>query len=220
MWDAEPRGELKLSIEALARIIGAGVAESRVLIDELDSVRICGYSQEPNGIITLTSRRMVREDKERELNRLRQQRFYDNGKKRKPNANLTSPSSSSSSISSSKQRQIATQSSARQNSNGANSDAWNSDETSTALLQFLKTQKFVEFDLEETKLLDHDWWEATAEACAGVEIETLSAEFARMGAWLAENPKRRPTPKGTRRFVRTWLERAHEHERRFDAKKG
>lgn len=220
MWDAERRGELSLPIGSLARIIGVESGDAEKLIAELGITRVANVLTDSNGLITVQSRRMMREEKDRESNRLRAERHYKNKNLRNSNENLTVYSSSSSSISSSKQEQIATQSSARQNSNGANSDAWKSDETSVALLEFLKNQKFVDFDLEGSKLLDHGWWEATAEACAGVEIETLSAEFARMGAWLSENPSRRPTPKGTRRFVRTWLERAHERERRFNAQKG
>ncbi len=97
MWDAAPRGKLKLSMDAYARLLGTSDQQARALIAELTSVRICENLTEPNGDITLSSRRMVREDKERELNRLRAKKFYDANNKRRPNGNLTFPSSSSSS---------------------------------------------------------------------------------------------------------------------------
>jgi len=58
---------------------------------------------EPNGNITVISRRMRRDEKDRENNRLRQQRFY---KKGKPNGSLTATSQDSSSSSSNTKKYI------------------------------------------------------------------------------------------------------------------
>lgn len=65
-------------------------------------------------------------------------------------------------------------------------------------------------------LLDHAWWNSVSETCGGLSLQFLTVEFNRMSAWLRENPSRSPaTSRGWKRFVRRWLEKAHEHERRF-----
>lgn len=65
--------------------------------------------------------------------------------------------------------------------------------------------------------LDHPaWWEEVSHTANGLSLEVLQREFAKMGAWLIENPRRLPgTSRGWKRFVRQWLERAYEKERRF-----
>ena len=46
-----------------------------------------------------------------------------------------------------------------------------------------------------------------AKAYPGVDV---AAEALRMTAWLEANPGRRKTARGMPRFVRAWIERAHE----------
>lgn len=58
------------------------------------------------------------------------------------------------------------------------------------------------------------WWESVAESVNGLSTERLNREFAKMGAWMTENPRRKPTPKGLKTFIRSWLERAYERERK------
>lgn len=84
---------------------------------------------------------------------------------------------------------------------------------------FLETEQRAFSDPAGSRLLDYAWWDATSVAINGVSRSILETEFARMQAWFAENPTRRPTPKGARRFVRTWLERAAEQERRHVVRK-
>lgn len=62
-------------------------------------------------------------------------------------------------------------------------------------------------------LLDNDWWNAVADATNGIDQPFLSAEFAKMRAWMIEKPNRVPTPNGTKKFVRGWLERAADRAR-------
>lgn len=62
-------------------------------------------------------------------------------------------------------------------------------------------------------LLDNDFWDDVSELANGLSRQFVSAEFTRMRRWLDENPGRRPTPKGVRRFVRRWFERAAERAR-------
>lgn len=82
------------------------------------------------------------------------------------------------------------------------------------LLALVKKQGFVANGLLE----DYGWWEDVAKTVGGIEPDFIQPEFARMDAWLIENPQRRPTVKGMRRFVRGWLERAKE-KRRFNVVK-
>jgi hypothetical protein len=75
------------------------------------------------------------------------------------------------------------------------------------------TNLLTAFELPLTALNDNDWWNDLSYTCNSPTNQWLEREFAKMHAWLRENPRRTPT-KGWKRFVRTWLERAYEHDRR------
>ena len=102
MWDAEPRGVLSLSMPAYSRLIGAPEDQTEALIYELTNLRICNFLTDSNGVLTLISRRMVRDEKARETNRMRASKHYEKKILRDSNGILTSHSSFSSSFSSSK----------------------------------------------------------------------------------------------------------------------
>jgi hypothetical protein len=114
MFEAEERGSITATPKELARLVGATASQFRTFLIEARKTRLCDFDQQgvtephaqPNGNLTLTNRRMVRDEKARLDNADRQRRFYD---RHKPNADLTADlteasqtSSSSSSISSSK----------------------------------------------------------------------------------------------------------------------
>jgi hypothetical protein len=81
------------------------------------------------------------------------------------------------------------------------------------LKDFLETQRYV--TPPAGTLMNPDWWNSVSETCGGLVREWLETEFARMSAWIAENPRRSPaSPVGWKRFVRHWLEKAHDIERR------
>ena len=73
-----------------------------------------------------------------------------------------------------------------------------------------------EFGLPLEYLNDNDWWNDLSYTCSNPSNPWLAQQFARMHAWFKENPTRRPTT-GWKRFVRYWLERAYEYERRVHA---
>lgn len=73
-----------------------------------------------------------------------------------------------------------------------------------------------EFGLPLEYLNDNDWWNDLSYTCNNPSNPWLTQQFARMHAWFKENPTRRPTT-GWKRFVRYWLERAYEYERRNNA---
>ena len=68
--------------------------------------------------------------------------------------------------------------------------------------------------------LNYEWWCRLSSIIKGLPDEAWFAkEFAKIQLWLEENPKRCPTPRGVSRFIRGWLERAYEKERRYGTAK-
>jgi hypothetical protein len=111
MWRSQTKGKLSLPMIGYARLLGASVEQTEVVIKELIDMQICNAevdgvsvrktlgSQKPNSNLTLINRRMFREGISQENNRLRQKRFYDKQRPNGiPNKDLTPLSSSSSSI--------------------------------------------------------------------------------------------------------------------------
>jgi len=97
LHSAERRGILNLNLSEWSRIFGENEEKTNEILLKLNEKKV-GDFKFSNGNITVISRRMVREEKAKENNRLRQKRHY---KKEKPNTNLTekytAPSFSSSS---------------------------------------------------------------------------------------------------------------------------
>jgi hypothetical protein len=60
---------------------------------------------------------------------------------------------------------------------------------------------------------DNNWWNILSYTCNCQNLMWLEREFARMEAWLDENPGKRPTTRW-KTFVRGWLERSYERERK------
>lgn len=93
MWDAPVRGELTGTREQIQRLLGAKDADFDLFLEEAKSLSFCYFCVTPELLITVRNRRMYREAKDKENNRVRQGRFRD---KRKSNGKVThvSPSSS------------------------------------------------------------------------------------------------------------------------------
>ena len=104
LWWSETRGKLSKTLHQWSLILGESPERTKDILFVIKEEKIGNISvinSNPNTIITVISRRMARDEKDRENNRLRQAKHYD---KTKPNANLTSikqkpniPSSTSSS---------------------------------------------------------------------------------------------------------------------------
>jgi len=71
------------------------------------------------------------------------------------------------------------------------------------------------FGLPLEYLDDDNWWNATSHAVGGINMQVLDKEFGKIEAYLIEHPRKRPQPRGWKRFVRTWLQRAYEYERKY-----
>ena len=82
------------------------------------------------------------------------------------------------------------------------------------LLTYLSQQQHTFNGHHLPNLMDHRFWDDLSEATNGIDQPFIAREFAKMSLWLTDNPKRYPTPRGVRRFVAAWLERAAEHERK------
>jgi len=69
------------------------------------------------------------------------------------------------------------------------------------------------FGLPLAALNDNDWWNDLSYTCNNPTNQWLEREFAKMHAWLRENPTKRPATRW-KTFVRGWLERSYEKERK------
>lgn len=96
MWHSRSRGELTGTREKLLGLLNCTSSEFDQFLADAHETRFCDISVTDNERVTLRNRRMCREEKDRENNRLRQERHRD---KRKNNDEITPPSSSSSSSS-------------------------------------------------------------------------------------------------------------------------
>ena len=74
------RGKLSLTIDGWARVIGQSTEKTRICVDELRMLSTCDHT-ECNGVVTLISRRMLRESITKEQTRQRVAKLRD--KKRK-----------------------------------------------------------------------------------------------------------------------------------------
>lgn len=84
---APTRGSLTLSLEAWGKVVGiSGEEFEKTTLEELRHCRICKIVTQRNGNITLISRRMVREEKDRKNNAERQGRHR---KKKESNGQIT-----------------------------------------------------------------------------------------------------------------------------------
>ena len=74
MWDSNPRGRITNTYPSFARLFGCDDDEAKNIIDELIDTRVCDCERSCNGHVTLINRRMVKDERERELTRYRVQR--------------------------------------------------------------------------------------------------------------------------------------------------
>ncbi len=109
MWHTEKRGTLSMKWENYSRHLGTDIEQTKRVISELIDLNVCDCCLNSDGQkitdskhvtncnknVTLINRRMVREDNEKENNRLRVARHRE---KNKCNVNVMSLSSSSSSL--------------------------------------------------------------------------------------------------------------------------
>lgn len=93
MWEAKDRGKLTGTIEELAKLLGSTNGDFEQFLEDCKRHRF-GDVTVRSKFVTLINRRMYKEQKEREITRLRVREFRS---KKRCNADVTPPSSSSSS---------------------------------------------------------------------------------------------------------------------------
>ncbi len=105
MWDGQDRGALRGSFEQIAKLAQANKEEMEQFIIDANKYKFCDISVSDNNEITLINRRMVRDQEDKENNRIRQRRFklshQDNEKiteKKRKNNTVSSSSSSNNNI--------------------------------------------------------------------------------------------------------------------------
>jgi hypothetical protein len=97
LWRSTTKGTLTLNLTSWARVIRTSNEQASSAINELIITKICDGVTFGNGDVTLSCRRMIREENERRMIRFRVDKFR---KKQIINANVTPVSSSSESTSS------------------------------------------------------------------------------------------------------------------------
>ena len=79
MWFSPSRGQLTMSMTAWARLLRTSEKEADEAIRELMVNAICDFHESSNSLITLMSRRMVREEGQRTSGAKRTARFREKG---------------------------------------------------------------------------------------------------------------------------------------------
>lgn len=74
------------------------------------------------------------------------------------------------------------------------------------------------FHLPLAQLDDNEWWNDLSYTCNSPSNDWLERQFAKMHAWLKENPHKQPTTRW-KTFLRGWLERAYEYDRKTNGTK-
>ena len=220
MWRSPTRGSLSLPIIGWVRLISASVDQTEAIISELVDMQICNTVTDHNKNITLTNRRMVREEKERQQNVDRQKKFREkqqgktlqkepsNGKSNADVISLLQSSSSSSVLNTNKPLMQNAGKNIPHSAGWPEEDLW--------LCEFLKSRDlFTRHGYVSDGLLDYTYWDNVSQIVHGLSKEFLEPEFARISTWFDDNPGRKPTQRGLRRFIKGWIERAHNKERRF-----
>ena len=99
LWWSETRGKLERNLDQWAKVLRVYPQDAERILNYINLYKIGDISVDPNGNITVISRRILKDEKERENNCLRQKRHYV---KKNTNVVITEdsqPSSSSSSTS-------------------------------------------------------------------------------------------------------------------------
>ncbi len=97
LWWSETRGKLTRTNEQWAKILRVYPDDAERILNYINSYKIGDVLPDSNKNLTVISRRMLRDEKDRQNNCLRQKRHYQ---KQKPNGDITADSQDSSSSSS------------------------------------------------------------------------------------------------------------------------
>lgn len=86
LWQSQTRGEIVGTKDQIQRMIGCSRQDLEQFLDDAQRLAFCDISVTDNATVTVRNRRMYREEKERQNNRVRQQRHRES---RKNNGDIT-----------------------------------------------------------------------------------------------------------------------------------
>lgn len=90
VWGNEPRGQITAEFDSLRRMLGCSEDELNRALSEFINHKVCEVVTESNGFVTVISRRIKREEKNRENTKLRVERFREKQECNAPsNASVT-----------------------------------------------------------------------------------------------------------------------------------
>jgi len=90
MWYSSVRGEMIATPEKFTQLLNCTLTEMGTFLSEAEALLFCYVLRNDDGTITLRNRRMYREARAKESNRLRQEKYRE---RRKDNNEITPPSS-------------------------------------------------------------------------------------------------------------------------------
>ena len=193
-----------------------------VLPDEL--LHVTKSNKQVTQKITVVNRRISREENERKSTASRVSDYRKRREKQKSTGNVTPPSSISSSSSGTKVPQKETDVSFLPEHFAEVAPAWPDDArflvdflaSEAGLPRFYGLYPDVPRASINTVFAEHRWWDALSQLFDGIDTQFLSREFASMDLWMRDNPKRKPMPtkRSLRQFVKNWLVKGYEQERK------
>ena len=193
MWHSQSRGMLSLTLVGYSRLIGATVEQTKAVITELVDLGICetinGRDKDVtdcNEKVTLINRRMIREEKQRENNRLRVKRHRKKTHEAECNENVTLHSSSSYTCNAEALHSVSSLPDRAVN------------ELPPAVLSIPLIKRDGEFGIRQQDI--EEW----RETYPGVDVINC---LKRIRQWNRDNPRRRKTRNGIRSHISKWLDR-------------
>lgn len=189
-------GEISGTVDSLARMVGATIEEMELFLEEAETFGIAELSVTRNAEITaghkkvtVINRRMKRENKTKEGNRMRQTKHRN---KRSGNGEVTPPSSSSSS-------------SPPNNPPPSRSRKETDPDPPEVILTIPLRGSEGEFEVTA------DYVAELAESFPGLNIRD---RMLRIRQWSLDNPERRKTRRGIRKHIASWLGTAKDKQDR------
>lgn len=209
-------GQVTWPITAFASYVGSSEEMARGYLHQLEltNVAIVEWQNDGKTIAKLGNRRMIREaEKDLEIKEKRSEAGKKGACSRWQKCASSSSESYSLNLNSESYKNNSLPGVVAEKPPRSAIPTWPDD--AAWLKGFLETEACNLVPTPNETLLDPRWWNSVSETCGGLSLPFLRAEFNRISAWLTENPSRSPAkPTGWKRFIRTWLERAHERERR------
>jgi hypothetical protein len=179
MWESPRRGQINATWEEIARMVGSDWLKIETTVTALVDKGVLDYVTDGNRNVTLTCRRMKRDENSRESAKLRVFRFRN----KSSNASVTSETQKSEVIKD-------------KDKEGVEVETTPPTPPESPFLVFQTNGKTKQWHLTKSRLLQ------LKELYPGVDVEM---ECRRAADWCQREPKKRKTVSGMERFLNTWL---------------